>query len=259
MRLLDLFSGIGGFSLGLERAGFETVAFCEVSAPCRHLLNHHWPKVPCYDDIRTLTTERLAAMELPSMPSAGDSPVRTLVKPAGARASTGLGQVFGGNTPGSLASYDPASSSWKTSQLSLVAGLDGFSETWPRSGMMLGGIAYQLSPLAPLTRGIASGLLPTLVASNTKAVALRSGGRPPRNWLKPLPTMVARDCRSIKGAARAPNAQGGEPLSVQVAQALGVTSGALNPTWCEWFMGYPAEWTACMALAMPSSRKSRKS
>jgi DNA (cytosine-5)-methyltransferase 1 len=61
MRLLDLFSGIGGFSLGLERAGFETVAFCEVSAPCRHLLNHHWPKVPCYDDIRTLTTERLAA------------------------------------------------------------------------------------------------------------------------------------------------------------------------------------------------------
>jgi DNA (cytosine-5)-methyltransferase 1 len=61
VRVLDLFSGIGGFSIGLEAAGFETVAFCEVSPVCRHLLAHHWPKVPCYDDIRTLTAERLAA------------------------------------------------------------------------------------------------------------------------------------------------------------------------------------------------------
>jgi DNA (cytosine-5)-methyltransferase 1 len=60
-KLLDLFSGIGGFSLGLERAGFETVAFCEISAKCRHLLQHHWPEVRAYDDICTLTAERLAA------------------------------------------------------------------------------------------------------------------------------------------------------------------------------------------------------
>ena len=61
LRVLDLFSGIGGFSLGLERAGMKTVAFCEVSPVCRHLLAHHWPEVPCYDDIRTLTADRLAA------------------------------------------------------------------------------------------------------------------------------------------------------------------------------------------------------
>lgn len=60
MRLLDLFSGIGGFSLGLEAAGFETVAFCEIDPVCRGLLAHHWPEVPCYDDITTLTAERLA-------------------------------------------------------------------------------------------------------------------------------------------------------------------------------------------------------
>lgn len=61
-RVLDLFSGIGGFSLGLERSGgFETVAFCEIEEYPRRVLAKHWPGVPCYDDVRTLTADRLAA------------------------------------------------------------------------------------------------------------------------------------------------------------------------------------------------------
>lgn len=61
MRVLDLFSGIGGMSLGLERAGHETVAFCEIEPFQRRVLHKHWPEVPCYDDVRTLTAARLAA------------------------------------------------------------------------------------------------------------------------------------------------------------------------------------------------------
>lgn len=62
LRVLDLFSGIGGFSLGLERTGgFETVAFCEIEDYPRRVLVKHWPNVPCYDDVRTLTAARLAA------------------------------------------------------------------------------------------------------------------------------------------------------------------------------------------------------
>lgn len=61
MNVLDLFSGIGGFSLGLERAGMRTVAFCEIEPYCRRVLAKHWPNVPCYDDVRTLTAARLAA------------------------------------------------------------------------------------------------------------------------------------------------------------------------------------------------------
>ena len=61
MRVLDLFSGIGGFSLGLERAGMKTVAFCEIEEYPRKVLAKHWPEVPCYEDIRELSGERLAA------------------------------------------------------------------------------------------------------------------------------------------------------------------------------------------------------
>ena len=62
MKVLDLFSGIGGFSLGLERTGgFETVAFCEIEEYPRRVLAKRWPDVPCYEDVRTLTAERLAA------------------------------------------------------------------------------------------------------------------------------------------------------------------------------------------------------
>lgn len=62
LRVLDLFSGIGGFSLGLERTGgFETVAFCEIAEYPRRVLAKHWPDVPCYTDVRELTGKRLAA------------------------------------------------------------------------------------------------------------------------------------------------------------------------------------------------------
>lgn len=58
MKVLDLFSGIGGFSLGLERTGgFETVAFCEIDPFCQKILNKHWPDVPIFDDVRELNYE----------------------------------------------------------------------------------------------------------------------------------------------------------------------------------------------------------
>lgn len=65
MNVLDLFSGIGGFSLGLERAGMKTVAFCEIEPYAQRVLRKHWPDVPIYEDVREVTNERLRTDGIP--------------------------------------------------------------------------------------------------------------------------------------------------------------------------------------------------
>ena len=61
MKVLDLFSGIGGFALGLEAAGFETAAFCEIYPYAQKVLKKNWPGVPIYDDVRRITADRLVS------------------------------------------------------------------------------------------------------------------------------------------------------------------------------------------------------
>jgi len=58
IRILDICSGIGGFSLGLESTGgFDTVAFCEFDDFCCKVLNKHWPDVPIYKDLKEIGNE----------------------------------------------------------------------------------------------------------------------------------------------------------------------------------------------------------
>ena len=60
LRHLDLFSGLGGFSLGLEATGgFETVAFCDIEKFPLKVLKKHWPNVKQYKDIKELTYEQI--------------------------------------------------------------------------------------------------------------------------------------------------------------------------------------------------------
>lgn len=55
MRVLSLFSGVGGFDMGLEAAGMVTAFQCEIDKHARSVLDHHWPNVPKWGDITTLT------------------------------------------------------------------------------------------------------------------------------------------------------------------------------------------------------------
>jgi DNA (cytosine-5)-methyltransferase 1 len=62
LKHLDLFSGIGGFSLGLESAGLvETVAFCDFDQYCQKVLKKNFPGVPVYGDVKELNHDKLKA------------------------------------------------------------------------------------------------------------------------------------------------------------------------------------------------------
>ena len=64
MKVLDLFSGIGGFSLGLEAVGMETIAFCEKEPFCQANLKKNWPDIPCHDDVTTLDGSEYAEVNV---------------------------------------------------------------------------------------------------------------------------------------------------------------------------------------------------
>ena len=60
MNVLDLFSGIGGFSVGLEATGkFKTIGFCEKDKFCQKVLRKHWNDVPIYEDIKKLDARKI--------------------------------------------------------------------------------------------------------------------------------------------------------------------------------------------------------
>lgn len=101
-------------------------------------------------------------------------------------------RASGLNLLGSLARFDPASSSWKTPQCSLVEGLDEFSETWPRWGSMRNGACWARQTPEPLTAESASGFLPTPTATSYGTNQGGAAGRVGK--VRPsLRTMAARD------------------------------------------------------------------
>ena len=60
----EVFAGIGGLSLGLERAGWTPRWFAEDDPFCRAVLAKHWPDVPCFGDVGTVTGAELERVDL---------------------------------------------------------------------------------------------------------------------------------------------------------------------------------------------------
>lgn len=81
MKVGSLFSGIGGFDLGLERAGMEVTGFAEIDSFGSKVLAHHWPGVPNHGDVRGVG----------GCPSADDGR-----RQAGAGLSSGVDLICGG-------------------------------------------------------------------------------------------------------------------------------------------------------------------
>ena len=64
MTFVDLFAGIGGVSLGLERAGHECVGQVEINEYCTRVLEKHWPNVPRHGDVRTFQGHEFGPFDL---------------------------------------------------------------------------------------------------------------------------------------------------------------------------------------------------
>ena len=218
LRVLDLFSGIGGFSVGLERAGMRTIAFCEINEWCRRVLRKHWPNVPIFEDVTTLGVE--------PMSSSADSLARTSATTGTVPELPAPVLVCGVGYAVPFAWYDRSTQLWRTWQRCLTGEWAEFRETWPRSGMTRNGIAYQLPTLAFPTLGIASGLLPTIGANESK-------GSQRRRY---------RTSMEYRGAKMSEGLRSGESDPIYT-----------HPGFAEQAMGFENGWTD---LGMQSSLKS---
>lgn len=169
-------------------------------------------------------------------------------------------QDCGENLLVSFAKYSHDTHSWKTPQCSLLAGLDEYSETWPRWGMMRNGVCWERDTSVPRIKEIGSGYLPTPAATeygtNQGGAAGRTGKIRPslstmaRKNMWPTPTssmMTMGDLEQARFAGNDPNRP-----KYQEANRVG---GTLNPLWVEWLMGWPTGWTDLEPLEMDKFRQ----
>lgn len=111
------------------------------------------------------------------------------------------GRDSGSILPASLASFDPDTCSWKTSQCSLFGGLIPFSATWPRSGMIVSGRLYRQPTWVRRTFVSASGSLPTPTAKANALAPSMQKWRAHRNLL-PTPSAVSYGSNQGGGMGR---------------------------------------------------------
>jgi len=175
--------------------------------------------------------------------------VRTSALPERAQASTGNGQACGDTWRGSLARFDPASSSWRTVQPSLLGDSDELSVTWPRSGMTAAGLCWELPMLELRTRETASGLWPTPVKFDAHMPGMMpKNGDTTRLDRFGKPRKVLRDGRTASmGVSRLVISLTGKLPTAQAFEAL---------------MLWPIGWTGLKPLGTaksPSVRQQRSS
>ena len=264
----SLFAGIGGFDLAFEAAGFEIAFQVEVDPFCLRVLEKHWPTVQRFHDVRQCHGWT---------GSSEGFPVRISRPLEHESALTASDPASGASSSGSWTKDGPTASSSKTSTMRGGSGCPSCGAPCGSSGMPLCQFACAPVILGPPMNEAASSSLPTLThqsyGSNRGGAAGRSGTIRPS-----LPTLMKRDARTEKGARGRPNSIGGEPLLPTLAKCgnynrkgasaksgdglATAVGGRLNPTWCEWFMAFPRDWTdvawptASGRSGTPSSRRS---
>jgi len=163
--------------------------------------------------------------------------------------------VCGTNSIESFAYYSRDTSSWKTCQQSFLEDLESFSETWPRQGITVNGVAYQRRILEPATREIGGGLLPTPLASAMdRKSKFKQGGTPLLGALLPTPRAakgmnfrLSENMANLKHkgyleTAMAVKIHRDGETQLTESKEIG-ENGVLNPSFIEILMGFPLGWT----------------
>ena len=189
----------------------------------------------------------------PSISFAGATPASPSLTRERVRASL-IRATSGQRLPDAFATYAPDSCCWKTSQGTFPWDSGTYSETWPRSGMMRGGIASRLPPSAPRTYATAcslwrGGMMPTPVAQDAKNATLP----PSQGKRDSLPGYLIRSRQAVR-LLHTPVANDAKKTTLPPSEGKRTSlvgdlirsghSGRLSPRFVEWMMGYPLGWTA---------------
>ena len=152
------------------------------------------------------------------------------------------------NSCESFAWFSPNTSSWKTSQRSLLTDWTPFLGNWPRQGLMRNGHVFQQVLWEPATKGIDGGSLPTPRANSAMTVNLRTQQNRPE-LQRNLETVIARMLPTPVAAALLPTPVARDwkgPGKVGQLPTLLTPPGSgmyLNPSFVEEMMGFPVGWT----------------
>ena len=242
-------------------------ASCLDTAPSVPLSGSPTPK-PCLWHDKTMEPSRLSRFGMTCKPLTDDHGAALLTSwQAGFRAKTSAPQekelgltasaaACGTTWPASLAKLDPDTSSWKTHQHSLLGGLDEFSQTWPRWGLMRNGECWERATLVPRISESASGLWPKPIqdSATERTTRYAQGGLPLTTAVtqRTYPTATAT---AYKGWSPNHNRADTDDRLDYTIEREGFTPGQttppmrLNPDWVEWLMGWPIGHTELKPLA----------
>jgi len=218
LRLLDTFSGIGGFSLAARwLGGYETVQFVERELYCRTILRKHWPSVPISTDICTFKPANGFADVITAGFPCQD--ISTAGKRAGIAHGTRSGLFY--ELMRVICLVRPKYVVLENVAAIVGFGLDAVGGRWPKQGTILNGRAYAHQMLEPVTAATDGGLLPTPSATEANGTCS-----------KRFPGSLHYKGSRVSEALRTCET---DPLLV-------------HPGFCEELMGYPINWTACEHL-----------
>jgi DNA (cytosine-5)-methyltransferase 1 len=254
MNELALFAGAGGGILGGHLLGWRTVCAVEweqypASVLCARQNDGLLPPFPIWDDVCTFDGNPWRGIV---QVISGGFPCQDISAAGGGLALTENEAECGEKWRGSFVKYDPNLSLWKTHQCSLLGDLDEFLETWPQWGLMRDGECWEQRTLAQTIRGTESGLSPNNETFfHTPCTTGLDGGSNSRKALKKRlqnwPTPLSTEYRANR--VKRENHHNGLTQAVLATQ----DGGQLNPTWVEWLMGWPLEWTDLKQLEMDKS------